>query len=133
MGDDGVRPPPSLPLGLHLALEGVHAVFQFRDGFLFGLDALQGFGIPVRSAHGLLGCLRGFFDDLFHILYFRLVGACGRRIPKHEPDLMLRRLDGDARRYYHERCIVVVFAAVSGSKPDAWILTHRHVNAGEGN
>ncbi|MDP8974692.1 MAG: hypothetical protein M3N45_16360 [Actinomycetota bacterium] len=77
--------------------------------------------------------MRGFFDDLFHILYFRLVGACGRRIPKHEPDLMLRRLDGDARRYYHERCIVVVFAAVSGSKPDAWILTHRHVNAGEGN
>jgi hypothetical protein len=55
--------------------------------------------------------------------------GCGRRIPKHEPDLMLRRLDGEARRYYHERCIASAYAKVSASRPDAWVLTHRHVSA----
>jgi hypothetical protein len=56
--------------------------------------------------------------------------GCGKRIGNHEPDLMLRCLDSEARRYYHERCFASAYAKVSASGPDAWVLTHRHVNAG---
>ena len=56
--------------------------------------------------------------------------GCGKRIPDHEPDVQLRRLDGDARRFYHTACIASAYAKVQRSRPDAWVLTHRHLDAG---
>ena len=52
--------------------------------------------------------------------------ACNKRIPDHEPDVMLRRLDGERRRYYHTRCTEAALGLVAGA-PNAWLMTVRHV------
>jgi hypothetical protein len=52
--------------------------------------------------------------------------ACKRRIPDHEPDVLLRRLDGEQHRYYHTRCTPAALALVTQA-PDVWIMSVRHV------
>ena len=52
--------------------------------------------------------------------------ACKKRIPESEPDVELRRLDGEQRRYYHTRCTAAALELVSGA-PDVWIMGVRHV------
>ncbi len=52
--------------------------------------------------------------------------ACGKRIPDHEPDVVLRRLEGGLRRYYPTRCTGSALALITEA-PDAWCMTVRHV------
>ncbi len=54
--------------------------------------------------------------------------ACKKRIPDHEPDLVLRNLDnaGGPPRYFHTRCGAAAYAAVMDS-PSLYRLTVRHV------
>jgi hypothetical protein len=52
--------------------------------------------------------------------------ACRKRIPESEPDIVLRRLEGDVRRYYHTRCTGAALELVTET-PDAWHMTVRHV------
>jgi len=52
--------------------------------------------------------------------------ACRKRIPDHEPDVVLRRLDGTRRRYYHTRCTRAALDLVTEA-PNAWHMTVRHV------
>jgi hypothetical protein len=52
--------------------------------------------------------------------------ACKKRIPDHEPDVVLRRLDGEQRRYYHTRCTGAALELVTKT-PDAWRMTVRHI------
>lgn len=52
--------------------------------------------------------------------------ACRKRIPDHEPDVVLRQLDGGRRRYYHTRCTGAALELVTEA-PEAWLMTVRHV------
>jgi hypothetical protein len=52
--------------------------------------------------------------------------ACKKRIPDHEPDVELRRLDGEQHRYYHTRCTSDALELVTEA-PDVWIMSVRHV------
>lgn len=52
--------------------------------------------------------------------------ACKRRIPTHEPDVMLRRLDLEHVRYYHTRCTDSALALATEA-PQVWLMTVRHV------
>jgi hypothetical protein len=52
--------------------------------------------------------------------------ACKKRIPDHEPDVVLHQLDGGRRRYYHTRCTATALELVTEA-PDAWLRTVRHV------
>jgi hypothetical protein len=52
--------------------------------------------------------------------------ACRKRIPDHEPDVVLRRLDGGVRRYYHTRCTRAALELVAET-PAVWRMTVRHV------
>jgi hypothetical protein len=52
--------------------------------------------------------------------------ACRKRIPDHEPDVVLRRLDGGVRRYYHTRCTRAALELVAET-PTVWRMTVRHV------
>jgi hypothetical protein len=52
--------------------------------------------------------------------------ACRKRIPDHEPDVLLRRLEGGVSRYYHTRCTGAALELVTEA-PDAWLMTVRHV------
>jgi hypothetical protein len=52
--------------------------------------------------------------------------ACTRRIPDHEPDVELRRLDSEQRRYYHARCTEAALQLVTEA-PDVWLMSVRHV------
>jgi hypothetical protein len=52
--------------------------------------------------------------------------ACRKRIPDHEPDVMLRRLDGGVRRYYHTRCTRAALELVAET-PAVWRMTVCHV------
>lgn len=53
--------------------------------------------------------------------------ACKKRIPDHEPDLILRDLENPApARYFHTRCGEAAYTAVT-ENPSAYLLTVRHV------
>jgi hypothetical protein len=52
--------------------------------------------------------------------------ACKKRIPDSEPDVVLRKLEGGTRRYYHTRCTGAALKLVT-EVPDAWRMTVRHV------
>jgi hypothetical protein len=52
--------------------------------------------------------------------------ACKKRIPESEPDVELRRLDGEQRRYYHTRCTAAALGLVT-EVPEVWLMTVRHV------
>jgi hypothetical protein len=52
--------------------------------------------------------------------------ACGKRIPDHEPDVVLRQLDSERHRYYHTRCTGEALELVTEA-PRAWLMTVRHV------
>jgi hypothetical protein len=53
--------------------------------------------------------------------------ACKKRIPDHEPDLILRGLENGGRpRYFHTRCGEAAYAAVM-NEPSLYRLTVRHV------
>jgi hypothetical protein len=52
--------------------------------------------------------------------------ACKKRIPNHEPDVMLRRLDGVRSRYYHTRCTGAALELVTEA-PEVWLMTVRHI------
>jgi hypothetical protein len=52
--------------------------------------------------------------------------ACKKRIPDHEPDVVLRRLEGGIRRYYHTRCTGAALELVTEA-PAVWLMTVRHV------
>jgi hypothetical protein len=39
---------------------------------------------------------------------------------------MLRRLDGERRRYYHTRCTAAALELVTAT-PEAWLMTVRHI------
>jgi hypothetical protein len=48
--------------------------------------------------------------------------GCRKRIPDHEPDVVLRRLEGGIRRYYHTRCTGAALELVTET-PAAWRMT----------
>lgn len=52
--------------------------------------------------------------------------ACKKRIRGHEPDVELRRLDGEQRRYYHTRCTSDALE-LAMEAPEVWIMSVRHV------
>jgi hypothetical protein len=52
--------------------------------------------------------------------------ACRKRISDHEPDVVLRRLEGGVRRYYHTRCTTAALELVAET-PAVWRMTVRHV------
>jgi hypothetical protein len=52
--------------------------------------------------------------------------ACRKRIPDHEPDVVLRRLEGGVRRYYHTRCTRAALE-LAAETPAVWRMTVRHV------
>jgi hypothetical protein len=52
--------------------------------------------------------------------------ACKKRIPESEPDVMLRQLDSNLRRYYHTRCTGAALKLVTDA-PDVWVMSVRHV------
>ncbi len=52
--------------------------------------------------------------------------ACKKRIPDHEPDVMLERFDSERRRYYHTRCTSAALELVTEA-PDVWIMSVRRV------
>jgi hypothetical protein len=52
--------------------------------------------------------------------------ACKKRMPDHEPDVVLRRLEGGGHRYYHTRCTGAALALVIEA-PEAWRMAVRHV------
>jgi hypothetical protein len=52
--------------------------------------------------------------------------ACRKRIPDHEPDVVLRRLEGGVRHYYHTRCTRAALELVAET-PAVWRMTVRHV------
>jgi len=52
--------------------------------------------------------------------------ACQKLIPDHEPNVVLRQLEGGARRYYHTRCTSAALQLVTEA-PDVWIMSVRHV------
>ena len=52
--------------------------------------------------------------------------ACKKRIAASEPDVELRRLDDEQRRYYHTRCTAAALELVSGA-PEVWVMSVRHV------
>lgn len=52
--------------------------------------------------------------------------GCRKRIPDHEPDVVLCRLEGGIRRYYHTRCIGAALELVA-HVPHEWRMTVRHV------
>jgi hypothetical protein len=52
--------------------------------------------------------------------------ACKKRIPDHEPDVVLRSLDGERQRYYHTRCTGAALELVT-EVPQAWLMTVRHI------
>jgi hypothetical protein len=54
--------------------------------------------------------------------------GCRKRIPDHEPDVVLRRLEGGVRRYYHTRCTRAALELVAET-PAVWRMTVRHVEA----
>jgi len=54
--------------------------------------------------------------------------ACEKRIPDHEPDLILQDLDGGPQRFFHTRCASAAYAAVT-EKLGGYLLTLRHVEA----
>jgi hypothetical protein len=62
--------------------------------------------------------------------------GCGRRIPRSEPDLILRHATEDdptvstLRLAFHERCKdAALERATSEATPALWVMTHRHVEA----
>jgi hypothetical protein len=52
--------------------------------------------------------------------------ACKKRIPDHEPDVEVRRLDSEQRRYYDTRCTSAALQLVTEA-PDVWVMSVRHV------
>jgi hypothetical protein len=52
--------------------------------------------------------------------------ACKKGIPGHEPNVELRRLDGEQRRYYHTRCTGAALELVTKA-PEVWLMSVRHV------
>jgi hypothetical protein len=53
--------------------------------------------------------------------------ACKKRIPNHEPDLILQDLDGGGPpRFFHTRCGGAAYAVVM-NEPNLYRLTVRHV------
>ena len=62
--------------------------------------------------------------------------GCGRRIPRSEPDLILRRMSEDdptvstLRLAFHERCKdAALEPATTKATLALWVMTHRHVEA----
>lgn len=64
--------------------------------------------------------------------------ACGKRIPSHEPDLVLQDIKGlrhgeeagaGAPRFFHERCGKAAVSVVLGG-PGGHVLTTRSVDEG---
>jgi len=49
-----------------------------------------------------------------------------KRIPDHEPDVVLRRLEGGMRRYYRPRCTGAALELVTET-PAAWRMIVRYV------
>ncbi len=56
--------------------------------------------------------------------------ACQKRIPDHEPDLILQDLSGGKKRFFHTRCGGAAYAAVT-EKLGAYRLTVRHIEVEE--
>jgi len=60
--------------------------------------------------------------------------GCRKRIPRSEPDLILRRMDPDnpmrtaLRLVYHVRCHVTALERAAAT-PALWHMTHRYVEA----
>jgi len=60
--------------------------------------------------------------------------GCRKRIPRSEPDLILRRLSEEnptvaaLKLAFHERCKEAALERIT-STPALWRMTHRHVEA----
>jgi hypothetical protein len=60
--------------------------------------------------------------------------GCGRRIPRSEPDLILRRMDAEdptrtaLKLVFHERCKDAALERAA-STPALWYMTHRYIEA----
>jgi hypothetical protein len=60
--------------------------------------------------------------------------GCGRRIPRSEPDLILRRMSdvdptvSTLRLAFHERCKDAALKRATEASA-LWMMTHRHVEA----
>ena len=53
--------------------------------------------------------------------------SCKKRIPDHEPDIILRDLENGGRaRYFHTRCGEAAYTAAM-DEPSVYRLTVRHV------
>ena len=62
--------------------------------------------------------------------------GCGRRIPRSEPDLILRRMSEEnptvaaLKLAFHERCKdAALERATSEATPALWYMTHRYIEA----
>ena len=61
--------------------------------------------------------------------------GCGRRIPRSEPDIILRPMTPEnptrtaLRLVYHERCHAAALERVQGVESALWRMTHRYVEA----
>ena len=53
--------------------------------------------------------------------------SCQERIRAFEPDIVLRKLDGSEKRFYHRRCAREPERIVATDVDGVWIMTRRHV------
>lgn len=53
--------------------------------------------------------------------------TCRERIREFEADIVLLKVDGSEKRFYHTRCEEAARRFVSEDEPDTWSLTHRHL------
>jgi hypothetical protein len=53
--------------------------------------------------------------------------ASGHRIKEYEPDIVLRKLDGSEKYFYHVRYAYEPERIVATEGENVWRITHRHV------
>ena len=52
--------------------------------------------------------------------------TCRQPILKHEPDILLQRLDTGEKLFFHTRCAIGALSALM-LEPDMWFFAVRHV------
>ncbi len=54
--------------------------------------------------------------------------ACSERIPKHEPDVLLRHAQTGEWVTFHERCQGAAYVLPMIEGPGVWHVVHRHID-----